>query len=327
MPLLSIIVPVYNAEHFLNACVDSILAQEFSDFELILVNDGSIDRSGEQCEQYAQKDQRVKVIHQKNQGQATARNCGLKAAQGSYIGFSDHDDTLHPDMFSILVNNALSENADISAASYEEKDAQGQTMHTAHSGKQYCWNNQEGMREFLDREKMDIYIWTKIYKRQLLEQHRIQFEAGRNDEDFLFNHQAFLHGSKTVFTDQALYTYYVRETSESRVFYQKEWRKYLHNTLYRTYKIEAITRELYPELLELAKRQTIRYHVMMLGRALSTDYKNSEPYYSYMMRYQKQNRKQVITQRAYWGMSLPGVWAMVLLPPKIYFLYRRLVKR
>lgn len=325
MPQLSIIVPVYNAEHFLNACIDSILAQNFSDFELILINDGSSDRSGEICEQYAQKDHRVKVIHQKNQGQAAARNCGLETAKGSYIGFSDHDDTLHPDMFSVLVQQAIAANADIAAVSYEEKDIQGQTRNTAHSGEQFCWNNREGMREFLARERMDIYIWTKIYSKTLLEQHMIRFEAGRNDEDFLFNHQAFLYAGKTVFTDQALYTYHVRATSESRVYFQKDWRKYLHNTLYRTYKIETITQEFYPELLGLAKRQTIRYHVMILGRALSVGYTNSEPYYSYIMRYQKRNKKQVITQRNYWGMSLPGVWAMVLLPPRIYFFYRRLV--
>lgn len=323
MPLLSVIVPVYNAENYLASCIESILKQDFTDLELILINDGSSDGSGELCDDYASKDRRVRVVHQENQGQAVARNKGIEMAQGTYIGFCDNDDLLHADMFAVLVENIISSGADVSAGSYEEKDPEGKLLHKEHSGECSVYSNFEGMREFLSREVMDIYVWTKIYSRQLLERHAIRFEAGRNDEDFLFNHQVFLHAEKTVFIDRAFYTYLLREASESRVFYRKAWRKYLHNTLYRTYRIEKLTSQFYPELLELAKRQTIRYNVMMLGRSLSAGYTNSEPYFSYIMRYQKRNRKQVIAQRRYWGMSLAGVLAMTILPPRLYFVLKR----
>lgn len=323
MPLLSVIVPVYNAANYLASCIESILNQDFTDLELILIDDGSSDGSGELCDNYARKDQRVRVTHQENQGQAVARNKGIEMARGTYIGFCDNDDLLHPDMFAVLVGNMITSGADVSAGSYEEKDSEGKLMPKEHSGECFVYNNFEGMKEFLSREVMDIYVWTKIYRKQLLDLHAIRFEAGRNDEDFLFNHQVFLHAEKTVFIDRPLYTYYVREASESRVFYRKAWRKYLHNTLYRTYRIETLTAQFYPELLALAKRQTIRYNVMMLGRSLSAGYDNSEPYFSYIMRYQRRNRKQVIAQRRYWGMSLPGVLAMTILPSRLYFALKR----
>ena len=95
-PKLSIIVPVYNVEQYLDKCIKSILNQTFKDFELILVDDGSIDNSGEICDEYAKKDSRVKVIHKKNGGLAAARNTGLIIARGDYVGFVDSDDWIEP---------------------------------------------------------------------------------------------------------------------------------------------------------------------------------------------------------------------------------------
>ena len=100
--IFSIIIPVYNVEKYLSQCLDSILNQDFTDFELILVDDGSTDRSGEICDQYKSKDSRVNVIHQENSGQATARNAGTKASKGEYIIYIDSDDF-------IISNDFLSE--------------------------------------------------------------------------------------------------------------------------------------------------------------------------------------------------------------------------
>lgn len=102
MPKISVIVPVYNVEEYLRECIDSILAQTFTDFELILVNDGSQDNSGTICDEYASKDNRITVIHQKNQGQASARNKALAIANGEWVHFVDSDDLIHPQMLEIL---------------------------------------------------------------------------------------------------------------------------------------------------------------------------------------------------------------------------------
>lgn len=117
-PKISIIVPVYKAEPYLRKCIDSILNQTFKDFELILVDDGSPDRCGEICDEYALKDSRIKIIHKENSGRSSARNVGLDIAQGEYIGFVDSDDWIEPDMYEVLYSKAKIESADIIALNY-----------------------------------------------------------------------------------------------------------------------------------------------------------------------------------------------------------------
>src|SRR5690625_1561660 len=121
---ISIIVPVYNLEDLLPRCIDSILAQTYTNFELILVNDGSTDGSGEICKKYASGDSRIKVIHKENGGVASSRNAGLLAASGKYIGFVDNDDYIHPYMFEILYQTAVSHSADIVVCDFLKVDEQ-----------------------------------------------------------------------------------------------------------------------------------------------------------------------------------------------------------
>lgn len=118
MPLISIIVPVYNAEKYLHQCIDSILSQTFEDFELLLIDDGSTDNSGKICDEYASKDSRIRVFHQANQGQAKARNFGLDTAVGEWIVFVDSDDFIDLRMFEVLFSTATANNADIVMCNY-----------------------------------------------------------------------------------------------------------------------------------------------------------------------------------------------------------------
>lgn len=119
MPTISVIVPVYNVEPYLRRCVDSILNQTFSDFELILVDDGSPDNCGAICDEYAARDKRIKVIHKTNGGISDARNAGLEIAQGDYIGFVDSDDYIHPKMYEILVEVMEREKTDLVQCWYQ----------------------------------------------------------------------------------------------------------------------------------------------------------------------------------------------------------------
>lgn len=119
-PEISVIVPVYRAEKYLNACVDSILNQTFSDFELVLIEDGSPDQSGAICDEYAQRDDRVRVIHQSNQGQAAARNHALPMTQGKWLCYVDSDDSIHPQMLEHLYRAAVESGAGISMCQFLE---------------------------------------------------------------------------------------------------------------------------------------------------------------------------------------------------------------
>ncbi len=116
--LISIIIPVYNVERYLRECIDSIIAQTYKNLEIILVDDGSSDKSGEICDEYSKKDSRIKVIHKKNGGLSDARNVALDITKGDYIGFIDSDDYIEKDMFQILYNLAEEYNAEISSISF-----------------------------------------------------------------------------------------------------------------------------------------------------------------------------------------------------------------
>ena len=120
MVKISIIVPVYNVERYLGKCINSILNQTFADFELILVDDGSTDRSGYICDDYKKKDNRIKVIHKENGGLSSARNAGLDIAKEKYIGFVDSDDFINKNMYEFLYKDIKVNNSDIAICDYEE---------------------------------------------------------------------------------------------------------------------------------------------------------------------------------------------------------------
>lgn len=325
MTLLSIIVPVYNAENYLKDCIHSILNQSFKDFELILIDDGSTDSSGNICDNSKLIDKRIKVFHQSNEGPADARNKGIELSQGKYIGFCDSDDILLPKYYEHLIKNIEKEKADISGVSFKSIDEKGNITNINHSGIILKLNNQDGYKAFLQRDRLDIHVWTKIYKKSFLDYYNIRYEVVKGikiEEDFLFNLKAFLNSRLTIFEDIALYTYLKKETSLSRDYHKHHFRTYLHYSLYRLYKVEKTTNERYPELSIYAKRQTILYMVQILARCSEVNYKNCEPYYSYIMRYLRSNKKQVINERSFWGMSIVGVTLMTHMCPLKYHLYR-----
>lgn len=154
MPKISIIVPVYNTEQYLPQCIDSILAQTFTDFELILVNDGSTDNSSKICDEYAEKDSRIVVVHKENEGANAARRDGVKVANGEWITFVDSDDTLTIDSLKILCTN-ITNNTDIIIGQYKINKKRVKTL----TAIEY--------RKLLIRGKM-AHIWGKLYRRQIL---------------------------------------------------------------------------------------------------------------------------------------------------------------
>ena len=322
--LVSIIVPVYQAESFLEESVKSLLNQTLRDIEIILVDDGSTDKSGAICDEIASKDHRVKVIHKKNGGQSAARNTGIEAATGKYIGFMDHDDFLYPNMCERLYHNAEKYKADIAAGSFiAHKVKQQSVYHDSHTGKLFFYDNPQGMKEYLSREVMDIYVWTKLYRKELLYEHRIRFEEGRGEEDFLFNYQAFIHAQLTVMDDTPLYRYMEYADSTCRTAPKKNLRKYLDDMCYRIQKIENGVQRRYPDFLYLAKRQTIVACVKMLSVMSAHQRTACEPYYTWIKKYLHENARIFIRDKAYWGMSYPGVFLAAYMPKTIYFYLKK----
>ncbi len=176
---ISIIVPVYKAEKYLHRCVDSILAQTFTDFELLLINDGSSDNSGKICDEYAQKDNRVRVFHKENGGVSSARNLGLDNTKGDWITFVDSDDWLKPECLERLTNQL---DADMIKCGVEASD------------KSFSWNTKNGkcnVKQFLEKYEKESISRTScvtLFKAELIHKFNIRFdEKIRFGEDMIFN--------------------------------------------------------------------------------------------------------------------------------------------
>lgn len=321
MAVISIIIPVFQAEKYLRRTIESVQSQTFKDWELILVDDGSTDQSGKMCEDFSLNDCRIKVIHKENGGQSDARNAGLEAARGQYIYMMDNDDILLPVALECLMNN-MKEGIDIAACSYIVVDENGNRSHDKHTKEVSCYDNDKGMKELLLRN-LDIYIWTKLYRKSFLEKHKIRFEKNHNDEDFLFNVWAYSKAVRTVYWDIPIYHYYTRTGSTCHQLPQKNIMKYLSDTCYRIDKVEDIISSEYPVYLPLAKRQTIFYVFIMLGRIAESGISYRESNYPQIMSRLYRNRKQVIQEHAYWSMSLLGTILSLCLPARLYYYYRK----
>ena len=165
LPLISIIVPVYNVKNYLEKCLQSICGQTYKNLEIILIDDGSSDGSGELCDLFAQRDGRIKVIHQTNAGQSAARNRGLAVAQGELLGFVDSDDWIEPDMYEFLYHLLKENGADISICShYIETAVKTRVKHS--SGQFSSFSREEAIRTLVEDKRIRNYMWDKLYKRQ-----------------------------------------------------------------------------------------------------------------------------------------------------------------
>lgn len=213
-PKVSIIVPIYNVEKYIHKCIDSILSQTFTDFELILVDDGSPDKCGEICEQYALKDNRIKVVHKENGGLSDARNAGMQYVNGGYTIFVDSDDWIESTMIGEMVKFIDEYNADIIQVGfyYAYKD------YLLYDDRYYCENdkpvvldNFSLMKELVINERVKNFAWGKLYKTELIKD--IPFKKGVLFEDVFWAHQVMQRVDKYVLSNKPLCYYLQREDS------------------------------------------------------------------------------------------------------------------
>lgn len=219
MPKISVIVPVYKVEGLLARCVDSILAQTFSDFEVILIDDGSPDASGRICDEYAAKDSRVKVIHQNNSGAAAARNEGLKAAAGEYITFVDSDDFVDPSHLENLYDLALRSGCDISMCNYKLTDADGSFEVVAHGFSEGTTFDKNGVREVIFKKIIEcdtngyFSLVNKLVKTDLIRTNSLSLPVGMSfGEDLCFILDMLMAANGIAFSERATYNYIRSET-------------------------------------------------------------------------------------------------------------------
>jgi glycosyltransferase involved in cell wall biosynthesis len=277
IPIISIIVPVYKAAEYLTDCLDSILSQTFTDFELILINDGSPDNSGKICDDYAAKDSRIKVIHKSNGGASSARNAGVDLARGKYIGWVDADDRIDRNMYSKLINLSESYNADIADCQYFNIIG----SQTVRSGKEEPVIYGTGdfiLKQFFDAQ-MKPGLITKLYKRDIWD--GIRFPLGRIHQDCYVNMRFALMPLVYTRTSESLYYYIIHENSITTTYTSREIRQAIY--LY-DYTMNLAAGD---ALLGLAKKYLTRDAInRLMGRyfeiTVNSDIKNQHVYSHYI---------------------------------------------
>ena len=226
--LISVIVPVYNTEKYLVECVESLRKQTYSNIEIILVDDGSTDASIEICDEFAEKDSRVKVFHKKNEGVAVARNFGIQQSNGQYVVIVDSDDVAVDRMIEVLYTQIKENDADIAVGNYYIYDETDGNFYYYIIDDDYCVEVLSS-QELIDRQagawqwNSSAFIVTvaKLYKRDLFED--VSFTHGRRFDDEASTHRLFLRSKKTVFINDNLYLYRRRSGSIMRTDFDLSW--------------------------------------------------------------------------------------------------------
>ena len=220
LPVVSIIVPVYNVKSYVGECVESLCRQTYTNLEILLVDDGSTDGSGEVCDEYAGRDERIRVIHQANRGLSGARNMGLDDARGEYIAFVDSDDLVSRNYVETLYELLMKYEADIAACAYIKGTTEQLTdirekVLSLDNVKEICMPSVKLLKQWHGKYKQqETVAWNKLYCREVWNgRKKIRFPESRNHEDVLISHLV-VQGAKTiVLTTEILYFYRIRKGS------------------------------------------------------------------------------------------------------------------
>lgn len=279
---ISIIVPVYNVEKYLPTCLDSLVEQTYRNLEIILVDDGSPDGCGKICDEYAEKDSRIKVIHKSNAGVAMARNSGLEHATGAYISFVDSDDWLDKNAYQILYQGLKQ---------YRTQCSVGRCVHVVDNGNTlkyrkrkacsvWCCDSREAIKHVLNGSSA---IWNRLFQREIFD--TVRFPKGRVNDDEVVALHAYERCSRVVFLDSYTYFYRLRKNSITTSAFS------LRNldTYYNAQDNLAFIEEKAPELIPFAQRKCIRmllycYIKMRLKRRKSPEEKQKAVWMFYEIR-------------------------------------------
>lgn len=261
-PLISVIVPVYKVEPYLDKCISSIANQTYTNMEIILVDDGSPDNCPAMCDAWAEKDNRIRVIHQKNQGGGAARNAGLDFASGGLIAFVDSDDYIAPDMYAHLYE-LLKAGADIAECSYVEVAGDDAVFACGYETRSYT--AQEAMAENIRDRVFRQLIWNKLYRRQMVD--GVRFPTSKKIDDEFFTYLVLGNANTLIHSTKVCYAY--RQQSES-VMHSMPISKRIQAVEAKTQRHTYIKNH-FPELTDLSARDlwfTCIYQGQLALRAL-----------------------------------------------------------
>lgn len=215
--LISVVVPIYNMEKYLEKCINSIINQTYTNLEILLIDDGSTDKSKLIIDKFAREDSRIKAYHKKNGGLSDARNYGIKKATGEYIGFVDSDDYIEKDMYEKLYNNLIKYKADISVGSFNiiyENDNIKKIEYKSVFDKTSVLDSEEAIKLLFSKNDFGNFAWNKLYKKKLF--NNIKYPVNRKMEDLGTTYKLIDCSTRVVYTPLKLYNYYQRNGSIMR---------------------------------------------------------------------------------------------------------------
>lgn len=283
--LISVIIPVYKVEPYLPKCIESVLHQAYQELEIILVDDGSPDRCGAICDEYAEKDARIRVIHKENGGLSDARNAGMRIATGVYLAFIDSDDWVDGDYFETLYRLLKDNDADLSAISLCSVSDDGSEVGRSHTGKTILLDDSSAMESMFRRDGLPWCAPAKLYKRSLFE--GIVYPVGVLMEDKATTYKVFARCKKIVYADLPLYKYLVRQGSIMRSpFSQKRLESFAIQE-----GLNLFIEQNYPSVAALTHAYTVKVAISllcMMSAASYEDMEQSEKLFLYMKRFRKE---------------------------------------
>lgn len=274
-PLISVIVAVYNAEEWLHRCIDSIINQTYTNLEIILVDDGSVDGSSQICDEYAEKDKRIKIVHKPNGGVSDATNTGLSMAHGDYIGFVDNDDYIVPEMYEELLSAITENNVDMVLCDCTYVDEQGTPISEEVSPikKTEVIAPCEYLRRLSEPQSgYYVTVWNRLYKREILS--NIVFPKGRTNEDGYVVHRIIENCNSILVINKSYYFYTQRAASISRNPSPNQYFDIIEALIerirfYREKGYEQLIpdgmRELYELFMQIRRRYIFRGHKTLSG--------------------------------------------------------------
>ena len=319
---LSVIIPVYNTQEYLERCVNGVIANKGINMEIILVDDGSTDTSPSLCDNYSSKYDFIKAVHISNSGPATAKNRGLEIARGEYVAMIDSDDEPKHDMFERMINAAKKNDADIVCCNYLERYDDGSTRTFNYTNETTVLDHYHGVEHFLMKKKIYTQCWTKIYRRGMLEQFGVRNVEGlKTDEDFIFNICSFVHAQKTCIVDSPLYIYSIRGTSLSKDYFNKDINAYINNRLLRFDIVDKSLRSYAKDNLKHAVFNRLFYSNELLGRIALFPSHFSDKRTQSVIRYMRRHILYALSVHREIGFSIMGC-LMLLLPTPLYMRYR-----
>lgn len=264
MAQISVIVPIYKVEAYLNKCVESIVRQTYTDLEIILVDDGSPDTCPQMCDDWADKDSRIKVVHKENGGLSDARNAGLAVATGEYISFIDSDDWIEPGFMEVLLDAITNTGADIAECGTRLVDEAGNKLSGRGVKADETLSSVDALVRLVNEAGIFQTVWNKLYRRSVIGD--ILFEKGKYNEDDYFSYQVFDRAKKVTIVSKPMYNYLQRSGSIMGVGYNPRRLEGLQARVLRMNYLQK-----YPETANLTRQNLVldcMWHLQSILRHL-----------------------------------------------------------